>query len=142
MATGATQAATANPGILKLSPGRAIAEDTADVFVFKYTAPAKPVPGTISINVPANFSTPQDAAAGTAGYLSTSSSCESFRVSGITTDNGAATVTLTVNCAAKRTGVLVYEHVAVPTTAGGIRLGPRSPRPAANPPSRSRRSTR
>ena len=44
-ATGAAQAATANPGTLKLTPGRATAGDSADVFVFNYTAPAKPVPG-------------------------------------------------------------------------------------------------
>jgi hypothetical protein len=116
-ATGAAQAATANPGTLKLSPGRAAAGDSADVFVFKYTAPAKPVPGTVSITVPAGFSAPQDTAARTAGYLSTSSSCASFQVFGTTTDNGAATVTLEVNCAAKGTGALVYEDVTVPTTA-------------------------
>jgi hypothetical protein len=117
-ATGAAQAATAHPGTLKLLPGRATAGDSADVFVFKYTAPAQPVPGTVSITVPAGFSVPQDTAADGFGYLSTSSSCASFQVSGITTDSGAATVTLAVNCPAKGTGALVYEDVAVPTTAG------------------------
>ena len=117
-ALGAAQAVTANPGTLKLSPARATAGDSADVFVFKYTAPAKPVPGTVSITLPARFSTPQNTNAGTAGYLSTSSSCASFQVSGITTTSGAATVTLAVNCAAKGTGSLVYEDVTVPTTAG------------------------
>jgi sugar lactone lactonase YvrE len=116
-ATGAAQAAT-NPGTLKLSPARATAGDRADVFVFKYTAPAKPVPGTVSITVPAGFSTPQNTDSAGAGYLSTSSSCPSFQVSGITTDDRAATVTLAVSCAAKATGTLVYEDVTVPTTAG------------------------
>ena len=32
-------------------------------------------------------------------------------------------MTLTVNCAVKGTGVLVYEHVAVPTTAGAYPFG-------------------
>jgi hypothetical protein len=105
-------------GDLGAVTGRATAGDSADVFVFTYTALAKPVPGTVSITVPAGFSTPQDIAAGAVGYLSTSSSCASFQVSGITTDNGAATVTLVVNCAAKGSGALVYEDVAVPTTAG------------------------
>jgi sugar lactone lactonase YvrE len=113
----ATQAA-ANPGTLKLSPGHATAGDSADVFVFKYTAPAKPVPGTVSITVPDGFSVPQDTAAAGYGYLSTSSSCASFQISGITTDDGAARVTLAVSCAARGTGTLVYEDVAVPTTAG------------------------
>jgi Domain of unknown function (DUF5050) len=116
-ATGAAQAA-ASPGSLKLVPGRVTAGDSADVFVFKYTAPARPVPGTVSITVPAGFSPPQDTAAHGSGYLSTSSACASFRVSGITTDSGAATVTLAVNCPAKGTGALVYADVAVPTTAG------------------------
>ena len=117
-ATGAAQAATTNPGTLKLLPARATAGDSADVFVFKYTAPARQVSGTVSITVPAGFSLPQDTAAAAAGYLSTSSACPSFQVSGISTDDGAATVTLAVNCSAKGTGALVYEDVTVPTTAG------------------------
>jgi Domain of unknown function (DUF5050) len=116
-ATGAAHIA-ASPGTLELSPARATAGNSADVFVFRYTDPSKPIPGTVSITVPAGFSVPQDTGAGTAGYLSTSSSCASFQVSGITTTNGAATVTLAVNCAAKGTGSLIYEDVTVPTTAG------------------------
>jgi sugar lactone lactonase YvrE len=117
-ATGTAVAATVSPGTLKLLPGHATAGDGADVFVFKYTAPAHPVAGTVGITVPAGFSTPQNISAGAAGYLSTRSSCASFQISGITTDNGSATVTLAANCAAGDNGALAYKDVTVPTAAG------------------------
>jgi sugar lactone lactonase YvrE len=117
-ATGAATAAAVSPGTLRLLPGHATAGDRADVFVFKYTASAHPVPGTISVTVPSGFSTPQDISAGTAGYLSIRSSCALFQISGITTNNGAATVTLAVNCAAAGDGTLAYRDVTVPTAAG------------------------
>lgn len=66
---GTATAATVRTGTLALSPQKATAGDTADVFTFTYTSPAKPMQGTISIDVPAGFSTPQTTSPGHAGFL-------------------------------------------------------------------------
>ena len=111
-------AATVRTGTLALTPARATAGDTADVFTFTYTAPAKPGTGSISIDVPAGFSPPQDASPSGAGYLSVSSACGQFQVTGVTSDGaGGNTVTVAENCAAGRQGTLIYSQVTVPTTA-------------------------
>ncbi len=101
-----------------LTPAKATAGDTADVFTFTYTAPAKPGAGTISIDLPAGFSPPQDSNPSGAGYLSVSSACNQFQVAGVTADGaGGNTVTVAENCAAGLKGTLIYARVTVTTTA-------------------------
>ena len=111
-------AATVRTGTLALTPAKATAGDTADVFTFTYTAPAKPGAGTISIDLPAGFSPPQDSNPSGAGYLSVSSACSQFQVAGVTADGaGGNTVTVGENCAAGLKSTLIYARVTVPTTA-------------------------
>jgi uncharacterized repeat protein (TIGR01451 family) len=114
----AAQAAAARPGTLKLAPAKVVAGDTADTLTFTYTAPAKPVTGALSINVPAGFSIPQDTSAAGAGYLSVASGCATFQVAGLAAQpDGSTTVTVSVACAGSLSGTLTYEHVSVPGTA-------------------------
>ena len=111
-------AAAVRTGTLALTPARATAGDTADVFTFTYTAPAKPQPGTISIDLPAGFSVPQDTSPSGAGYLSVSSACAQFQVTGVASDGaGGSTITVAENCAASLKATLIYALVTVPTTA-------------------------
>lgn len=116
---GSATAATVNPGTLKVSPGSVTAGSAADVFTFTYTAAAKADSGTVAMTVPAGFSTPQGTSPGGAGYLSTSSACAQFQVTGIApAAGGASTVTVAVKCAGKQSGTLTYADVTAPTTAG------------------------
>lgn len=114
----AAQAAVARPGTLKLAPAKVVAGDTGDTLTFTYTAPAKPVTGTLTINVPAGFSTPQDTSASGAGYLSVASACATFQIAGLAAQpDGSATVTVSAACAGSLSGTLTYAHVSVPHTA-------------------------
>jgi hypothetical protein len=118
LAVSSAAAATVRTGTLALSPAKATAGDTADVFTFTYTAPAKPSPGTISIGLPAGFSPPQNSSASGRGYLSVSSACAQFQVTGVTADGtGGNVVTVAENCAAGLKATLIYSQVTVPTTA-------------------------
>jgi uncharacterized protein DUF11 len=111
-------AATVRTGTLALSPARATAGNTADVFTFTYTAPAKPQAGTVSIDVPGGFSAPQDSNPSGAGFLSVSSACAQFQVTGVAAEGaGGNTVTVAENCAASLKATLIYALVTVPTTA-------------------------
>lgn len=117
LAVTTASAATVRTGTLALSPAKATAGDTADVFTFTYTAPAKASPGTISIDLPAGFSPPQAGGSG-AGALSVSSACAQFQVTGVTADGaGGSVVTVAENCAAGLKATLIYAQVTVPTTA-------------------------
>ena len=90
------------------------------MFTFDYTAPGKAAAGTVSVTVPAGFSAPQDISPAGPGYLSASSACAHFQVTGIAPGaGGGVTVTLAVNCAAKRAGAVTYRDVTAPTAAGG-----------------------
>jgi uncharacterized repeat protein (TIGR01451 family) len=118
LASSAT-AATVNPGTLKVSPGSVSAGSAGDAFIFGYTAPGKAASGTVSITVPAGFSAPQDTTPGGAGFLSVSSACAHFQVTGIAPVAGGTAVTVALNCAAKQAGTVVYQDVTAPTAAGG-----------------------
>jgi uncharacterized repeat protein (TIGR01451 family) len=119
LAVSSAAAATVNPGTLKVSPGSVSAGSVGGVLTLGYTAPAKGATGTVSITVPAGFSAPQDTSPGGAGYLSASSACARFQVTGIAPGaGGAATVTLAVSCAAKQAGTVIYQDVTAPTAVG------------------------
>jgi uncharacterized repeat protein (TIGR01451 family) len=114
------QAAVIRPGTLRIAPTFTVAGQTAGTFTFTYTAPFAPVPGTVSLNIPAGFSTPQDNSSDGPGYLSVSSACTTFQVAGLATQpDGSTTVTLSVNCARSLTGTASYTHVTVPVAVAG-----------------------
>jgi hypothetical protein len=116
---GSATAATVNPGTLRVSPGTTIAGSAGDVFTFTYTASGKPTAGTVTITVPAGFSAPQDTTSGAAGYLSASSACAHFQITGIAAGaGGTSTITVAVNCAAKQAGTVIYADASAPTVAG------------------------
>jgi hypothetical protein len=119
LVAGSATAATVNPGTLIVLPTSATAGSTGDLFTAAYAAPAGGAAGTVTITVPAGFSVPQQTSPRGAGYLSTISDCAQFRVTGIAPGaGGASTVTLAVKCAAKRGGLVIYQDVTAPATAG------------------------
>lgn len=119
LVAGSATAATVNPGTLVVLPTSATAGSAGDVFTAAYVAPVGGATGTVAITVPAGFSTPQQTSPRGAGYLSTISDCAQFRITGIApAAGGASTVTVAVKCAAIRGGLVVYQDVTAPATAG------------------------
>lgn len=117
VAIGTATAATVPTGTLALAPGQATVGGTADAFVFTYVNTDKAGPGTISINVPAGFSVPQDTNSHGAGYLWAGSLCAQFKITGIAAGPaGSSVISIAEKCALG--GVLLYSRVTVPTTAG------------------------
>ena len=119
VAIGTAAAATVPTGTLALAPRQATAGGTAYAFVFGYVNTDKAGPGTISINVPAGFSVPQDTNPHGAGYLRAASLCARFHITGIAAGPaGSSVISIAEKCAPRLGGVLLYSRATVPTTAG------------------------
>ncbi|MCK9894812.1 DUF11 domain-containing protein [Frankia sp. AgB32] len=119
---GAADAATpvVRAGALKLITKRAATGVQGATFGWNYTAPNKgAVPGTINIDVPAGFSAPQTGAPAGAGYLSATTTCAQFQITGTAAQaDGSTMVTIASNCSAGNTAVITYGNVTGPETPG------------------------
>jgi hypothetical protein len=109
------------PGALRLTVAHVVAGTAGDTLGWTYQAPLnRAVTGTISLDVPAGFTAPQASAPGSPGYVSATSGCAQFQVSGTAPQHdGSTMITLTVSCAKGLTGAISYTGVTVPTVAGG-----------------------
>ncbi|MCK9931252.1 DUF11 domain-containing protein [Frankia sp. Mgl5] len=112
-------AATVRPGQLRLPTSSVVSGAQGIGLSLVYTAPSGAVPGAVSVRVPAGFSTPQTGSASAEGFLSTSSSCAQFQISGTAAQpDGSTVVTVATNCAAGQIGTISYADVTVPTAPG------------------------
>jgi hypothetical protein len=117
--TGTAQASL-SPGTLKLTVSTVVAGATGDTLGWNYQAPLyRKVTGTIGLDVPAAFTAPQTSTPGSPGYVSTTSACGQFQVTGTMPQNdGTTMVTIAVSCAKGLTGAISYNPGTVPTVAG------------------------
>jgi hypothetical protein len=112
-------AATTPTGTLSLGPKAVTAGDKADTFVFTYASPSQKAPGTITIDIPAGFTVPQDTNAFAPGYVRAAGLCSRFQVTGIAPGPaGSSAVTIAENCLPRLGGLITYSRVSVPSTAG------------------------
>ncbi|WP_020572277.1 DUF11 domain-containing protein [Parafrankia discariae] len=112
-------AATVRPGQLRLTTNSVVSGAQGVGLSLVYTAPSGAVPGTVGVRVPAGFSTPQTGSASAEGFLSTSSACAQFQITGTAAQpDGSTAVTVATNCAAGQTGTISYAGVTVPTAPG------------------------
>jgi Domain of unknown function DUF11 len=117
--TVAAQAAV-NPGALRLTVTKVVAGAAGDTLGWTYQAPLhQAVTGTISLDMPAAFTAPQSGSPGSAGYVSTTSGCAQFQVTGTAVQNdGSTVITVAVTCAKGLTGAISYNPGTVPAVAG------------------------
>src|SRR3984957_6273930 len=111
--------ASVYPGALRLTVAKVVAGAAGDTLSWTYQAPLhRVVTGTISLDVPAAFTAPQASAPGSPGYVSATSGCAQFQVSGTAPQHdGSTMITLAVSCAEGLTGTISYAGVTVPTVA-------------------------
>jgi len=117
----ANAATTARPGALVLLTKTAATGTQGATFAWGYVAPlVGAVPGTININVPAGFSTPQTTAPAGPGYMSAAvTTCAKFQITGTAAQpDGSTTVTIASNCGALRGALLTYKNVTAPSVPG------------------------
>jgi hypothetical protein len=114
----AAQAAV-NPGALRLTVTKVVAGAADDTLSWTYQAPLhRAVTGTISLDVPAAFTAPQTGSPGSTGYVSTTSGCAQFQVTGTALQNdGSTVITVAVSCAEGLTGAISYNPGTVPAVA-------------------------
>jgi hypothetical protein len=114
------QAGTTYYGTLRLTLNKVAAGATGDTLGWNYQAPLlKVVAGTISLDVPAPFQAPQAGTPGSPGYVSTTSTCAQFQVTGTTPQqDGSTVITVAVSCAKGLTGAISYAPGTEPTQAG------------------------
>jgi hypothetical protein len=112
--------ASVSYGALRLTVSKVVAGATGDTLGWTYHAPLyHKVTGTISLDVPAAFTAPQTSTPGSPGYVSTTSGCAQFQVTGTPAQHdGSTMITVAVNCAKGLTGAISYAGVAAPTVAG------------------------
>ncbi|WP_232793925.1 DUF11 domain-containing protein [Pseudofrankia saprophytica] len=119
VAADAAQAATVNPGSLKLLTKKADAGTQGVGLGWTYRAQKPTAPATITITVPAGFSAPQTGTPSAPGYLSATSPCAQFQVAGTAAQpDGSNVITVATDCADGQVATLSYGNVTVPTTPG------------------------
>jgi Domain of unknown function DUF11 len=119
----AAQAAVSD-GALRLTATKVVAGAASDALGWTYQAPLhRAITGTISLDVPAGFTAPQASAPGSPGYVSATSGCAQFQVTGTAPQHdGSTMISVAVSCAKGLTGTVSYAGVTVPTVAGGYVL--------------------
>jgi Domain of unknown function DUF11 len=112
--------ASVYPGALRLTVAKVVAGAAGDTLGWDYQVPLTyKVAGTISLDVPAGFTAPQASAPGSPGYVSATSGCAQFQVTGTAPQHdGSTMITVAVSCAKGLTGAISYTGVTVPTVAG------------------------
>jgi hypothetical protein len=121
IASGAEVAqAAVSDGTLRLTVTQVVAGAAGDTLGWTYQAPLhRAISGTISLDVPAAFAAPQTGSPGSAGYVSTTSGCAQFQVTGTAVQNdGSTAISVAVSCAKGLTGAISYNPGTVPTAAG------------------------
>ncbi len=118
-AAGTAQAAV-YPGALRLTVTKVVAGAAGDTLGWTYQAPLHhKATGTISLDVPAAFTTPQASTPGSPGYVATTSGCAQFQVTGTAPQHdGSTMITIAVACAQGLAGAISYAGVTAPTVAG------------------------
>jgi hypothetical protein len=114
------QAFTVSYGTLKLTMPKVVAGATGETLGWNLQVPAPhQETGTISLDVPAAFTAPQTSSPGAPGYVSTSSGCANFQVTGTAPQHdGSTMITVAVSCAKGKTAAISYAPGTEPTQAG------------------------